>query len=77
MSEITTVLLPVNLRPYSGGIMIKTNDVWDKSLVDYSDWTQVEEGSVYPYLYKYVYSINTGSQLWSLGSQYKLIFTTE
>lgn len=70
-----TVVLPVNLQPYVDGIMIKVNDVIDPSLTGYSDWTQISEKSVYPYLYRYVYNINTGTELWSLGSTKKLIFT--
>ncbi len=77
MNTATTLVLPANLAPYVDGIMIGVNDLWDKSLIEHSEWTQIQEKSVYPFLYKYVYSINTGTELWALGSQEKLIFTAE
>lgn len=77
MDNYETLILPTNLQPYADGIMIHYNDVVDHSLTGYSDWTLIPERSVYSYLYKYVYSINTGTELWALGSQTKIVFTTE
>lgn len=76
-NEENTLVLPVALAPYVDSIMIRTPDPVDKSLTGYSDWTQIEENTTYPYLYRYVYYINTGTQLWALGSMEKKIFTAE
>lgn len=76
-NDENTLVLPAALAPYVNSIMIRTPDPVDISLTDYGDWTQIEEGTQYSYLYRYVYYINTGTELWALGSMRKLYFVTE